>query len=97
MGFIVISLRRNVEIYIDELTGNKYLLVGHDYYEPKSYTSGLTQMLDENGKPERYTREQIEYLKSKAMNINDVPTGAAYQHLRNKRKEPSIAYQYFEF
>ena len=49
VGFLIISFRKNIEILVDENTGNKYLMTGHDFYENDNYCSGLTLMLDENG------------------------------------------------
>ena len=96
-GFLRISFEKDFEIIVDEKSGQKYFQSGHDYYDADSICGGMTIMLDENGKPDRLTREEIEYLKSIAHPINIEAEGAAYGRIRHKKKEPCVAYIYREF
>lgn len=96
IGFLIISFRKNIEIYVDENTGMKYLMTGHDYYEGDCYCSGLTPMYDENGKPDRYSKEQVAYLKSIALDISRDENRGTYQSTRRKRKTANVAYDCIE-
>ena len=95
-GFIIIAYPKNIEIYVDVLSGNKYLMTGHEYHEGDNYCSGLTQMLDESGKPDRYTKEEIEYLKSIATDITIPSNHSRYSHDRRDRREVTVAYYYYD-
>ena len=96
VGFLIISFRKNIEILVDENTGNKYLMTGHDFYENDNYCSGLTLMLDENGKPDKYTKEQIAYLKSIATDYTRDENRGLYRTNRRKAKNEMVAYDYIE-
>lgn len=96
-GFIIIAFEKNFEIIVDENSGQKYIMSGHDYYDADSICSGLTVMYNENGKPDRLTKEQIEYLKSIAVDLSLEADRADYDYIRWKKKKTTVAYYHKEF
>lgn len=98
LGYLILSFPDTIEIYVDEFTGVKYIMTGHDYYEGDCYCSGLTPLIDENGKPEKFTKEEVAYLKTLATNISDTLSSDSglYQRRRRKRRTPEVAYYSME-
>lgn len=98
IGFLYLVIGSSVQIMVDEATGQKYLYMYTEDSLGFGSASGLTIMLDKNGNPDKFSPEEIEYLKSIAIDINTYKNYKKFKNdIQTEKVKSKVGYRYIEF